>query len=556
MHKLLLLIAIPLFVCSPALGQAYKFEGHNLILQVPTNHKSATCAVRYAPPARVVRITDLDRSTTLNLKTCAGTGSVITQQSSAGASIRADARDYKWCFEGEDDKYLIEFQGDQFAPSIKYIWPATPGEDELGFYNVKDFGAAGDGRTDDTIAIQSALAYIASRNGGVLRFPDGDYIVGGTPGFEGLAVPSGIVIEGLNGLQTGAATNNIKRQNASRITLRGAARSLFRIGECVEQVTFRDIELFAENNNRTIGVEGVGAYSSAQGFQFERVAFTGFFRGIQVQGLPQTDLQWQFDYVKIKDSRFVFNTDAGIFVNSRNSDWRIQGVQFINPAKSRTQNAFSMHFERVGMVLIEDTFAGGFPGAIGGTFINILDSGSLTVIGSQAESVSESLVYNAVENPYAGDYSYPIMFINNIFGAPIVFKARRTLVSTATHYGANIFQAGPNLRVYSTGDRFCYDGLILGCTGGTKNNFDRATIMFMTGQPAEPNVPGHPTYFGGDVEFGDTVKMPSFRESALPRGKANGSMVYCDDCRRDTSPCKNGGSGAPAMVVGGAWSCL
>ncbi|MDH3493759.1 MAG: hypothetical protein OEM82_09435, partial [Acidobacteriota bacterium] len=157
---------------------------------------------------------------------------------------------------------------------------------------------------------------------------------------------------------------------------------------------------------------------------------------------------------------------------------------------------------------------------------------------------------------YAGDYSYPITFVNSVFGNSIVFKARRTFVSTGSLYGPNTFQAGPDVRVYSTGDRFCYDGLILGCAGGTKNNFDRATVVFMTGQIAERGVPGHPAVFGTDVEFGQPVRMPSFSSGSLPGGKSNGTMVYCEDCRRDTTPCRGGGSGAPAMVVSGSWSCL
>lgn len=50
--------------------------------------------------------------------------------------------------------------------------------------SVKDFGAVGDGVTDDTAAIQAALTYMASINGGTLLFPSGTYAltdVGGEP---------------------------------------------------------------------------------------------------------------------------------------------------------------------------------------------------------------------------------------------------------------------------------------------------------------------------------------------------------------------------------------
>lgn len=42
-------------------------------------------------------------------------------------------------------------------------------------YNVRDFGAKGDGRTDDTRAIQKAMDYLVDHGGGTLYFPNGKY---------------------------------------------------------------------------------------------------------------------------------------------------------------------------------------------------------------------------------------------------------------------------------------------------------------------------------------------------------------------------------------------
>ena len=48
-----------------------------------------------------------------------------------------------------------------------------------GVYNVKAaaYGAKGDGTTDDTAAIQSALNAAASAGGGIVFFPSGTYLV-------------------------------------------------------------------------------------------------------------------------------------------------------------------------------------------------------------------------------------------------------------------------------------------------------------------------------------------------------------------------------------------
>jgi hypothetical protein len=421
---------------------------------------------------------------------------------------------------------------------------------------VRDFGAVGDGSADDTFAIQSALAFVASRNGGILFFPEGDYHVGRDANFRGLTLPSGITIQGVAGLHSGAATNNLVKTNASRITLEGASRDLFRIGECTEKVAFKDIELLAVNQQNTVAVHALGAYNSSQDFDFENVAFSTFWRAIYAHGLPQTDLQWQFDYVHIDRCRFVGNTDAGIYTNIRNSDWRVQNSFFINPRRTATQRADSMYFERVAGVFIDNTAGGGFSQAVGGTFLNILDSSNVLVSHSQTESMTNSFIYNEINHPQAGDYTSPLTFLNSAFSDPIVFNARRTFVSIGNSYGPNTFKADDRLRVYSTGDRFCVDGYIAGCRGAVNKSFDRATVVFMTGQPGEGQVPGYPAIFGTDVQFNNPIKLPDFQQNALPQGKADGSLVYCANCRRSTTPCGSGGTGAPAMMVAGVWSCL
>lgn len=548
---LILLLAINSFAQN-------KFEGMNIILSVPTEHRGLTCALRYVPPTTAITITDLNPATPMKVSSCggpagfAGEGSSLTQSGATSATLKASQTDYKWCFQGEDKMYKLSFQGDTWTGPVTYNWIATPPERERGFYNIRDFGAKGDGTTDDTTAIRSAFAYIAWHNGGNLTFPEGDYVVTQT-----LALPSNITIQGVSGVESNAPTGNYTQRNSTRIKLRGKNLAMFRIGECTQSIVVKDIELFAESNENTYGVEGVGAYNSAQDFYFQRVTFHNFFRGIYAHGLEQTNLGWQFDYIRIDHCRFVYNRDAGIYVNSRNSDWTISDSLFQNPKKQPGWESNGMYFERVMMVLIQNSFGGGIAGNRGGTFISILDSAHTSIINCEAETVEYCLRYNAIDHPGAGDYSSPLFLANNLFGETVEFKARRTLVSTGNYYGGNTFKAGPLLRVYSTGDRFCLDGLIKpNCWGTPENGFDKATVIFRTGQPGEGTVKGYPTYFGTDVQFGAPPQMPPFPLNLLPPDKPNGSMVYCSNCRRNTTPCQAGGTGAPAMVVGGQWSCL
>ncbi len=546
-------IILTVFVLNTAAQN--RFEGFNLFIEAPTDQTVQSCAIRYASTDNNITIKDLNPATPMNIKACGGSSSTVSRESNTSAIARASSTDYRWCFEGEDKSYQISFDGDK-RQKIVYNWIANP-EQPTGRYNVRDFGAKGDSVTDDTIAIKSALAFIANQSGGILFFPPGDYLVGSLPDYQPIALPPGITIEGVSGIASNSPTNYLRTKSPSRITLAGKKRALFRIGECTHNVIIKSIELFALENDETYGVEAAGVITTSGETLFDQVSFHSFYRGIYVHGLPQNNLGWQFDYVKVKNSRFINNRDAGIYTNILNSNWKVEGCLFINPKRQAGQNADSMHFERTGMIMITDTFGGGYTTAYGGTFLSILDSGNTTVIGCQTEQMTNSFYYNEEKIQGAGDYSYPITFINNIFGR-VVFGAKRTFVSMGNLYAEKAFSAVEGVKVYSTGDRFCYDAVTLGCQSTTNmvGAFDKATILFTTGQPDERQIKGYPAQFGTDVEFNGSVRMPSLQLNVLPSGRQNGTMVYCTNCRRSTTPCQAGGNGAPAMVVNNEWSCL
>ena len=57
--------------------------------------------------------------------------------------------------------------------------------------NVMDHGAKGDGKTDDTAAIQKALDAASKQRGGIVDLPKGVYLVAGS-----LSIPAGVCLQG------------------------------------------------------------------------------------------------------------------------------------------------------------------------------------------------------------------------------------------------------------------------------------------------------------------------------------------------------------------------
>lgn len=108
--------------------------------------------------------------------------------------------------------------------------PGLPGGTDLGYFNVKDFGALGNGVHDDTTAIQAAMdatvaAFAHTPNvqtdgrGGTVFFPPGNYIVSSTLNMDS-------VYWGVNLLGCGGATTYYWGGAASQLTYTAATGSL------------------------------------------------------------------------------------------------------------------------------------------------------------------------------------------------------------------------------------------------------------------------------------------------------------------------------------------
>ena len=69
-------------------------------------------------------------------------------------------------------------------------------------FNVRDFGAKGDGATDDTAAFQKALETAGHAGGGIVFVPTGNYLIKGH-----LVVPDNVTLEGVFRAPTAGSQN-------------------------------------------------------------------------------------------------------------------------------------------------------------------------------------------------------------------------------------------------------------------------------------------------------------------------------------------------------------
>lgn len=88
-----------------------------------------------------------------------------------------------------------------------------------GWYNVKVYGATGDGSTDDTSAIQSAISAIPS-TGGTLYIPAGTYKISSAVELKSNLVVQGDGIDCTKIAQSGTSANGLHATNAANVDVR------------------------------------------------------------------------------------------------------------------------------------------------------------------------------------------------------------------------------------------------------------------------------------------------------------------------------------------------
>jgi hypothetical protein len=605
--KRFLPVLVLVAVCAVvAFGQeARRYEGYSFQLDAD---EGPQCAIKFLPNRPEVNSVLVYIAGT-NKQTPA-TGLTSCDESTVQGNRVGVNGLQKWCFQGPEEMYEVAFStGDSF------LW--YPLGRDTGFFNLLDFRpvkrtAAGKYEfstpVDYSKTFRNAMAMLASRQGGTLRVPDGDYIVGTTdgnardPNFRGITIPAGTTIEGASGVFSTPNANFPNRRSPTRIRLRNDKQAIFKIGNCANYITLRNLELVGNANTflegtrsttATYGVEAAGKWAksgaggeapnSAQFFSFENVTFQYFDIGLYVHNVDpdekcrpneQVCNAWQFDYVKVDHSVFL-NNRTGIYIDTFNTDWKISNSQF--SFVEAFAPGIGIRAKRVGTMLIEQSFGGGYnyTTEVGGTFIYIDTILAMTIVNSSAERTKRD-IYTV---PQGSVSSVMINSIGSVWNDRIELNGRLNFISTGNFYGARGIAASKDVTVTSTGDRFCYDPLVLpGQCGDARGNpvaehrFGDARVMFRTGRLPEgtgrDRLERQPNYFGYDVEINNGILQLdpniTFRDitafAAGGEGKprvSDGAIVYCKDCRRGPVCTQGtaGTDGAFAKRINGQWRC-
>lgn len=120
--------------------------------------------------------------------------------------------------------------------------------------SVKDYGAVGDGTTDDKSAIQAAINAVQAAGGGEVFFPEGTYLITGgiTGGWTGYSDRDGLIITANNVTLTGAGPGSILLQDSTNQTLLAIDGSLAQIAH----TSIRDLSFYGPVARHVITASG------------------------------------------------------------------------------------------------------------------------------------------------------------------------------------------------------------------------------------------------------------------------------------------------------------
>lgn len=285
---------------------------------------------------------------------------------------------------GSEQAYVVQGGVSKRAP-ISAISPA-PAAASVNWINVKNapYNATGNGSTDDTTAINAAIAAFNTAGKGVLYFPAGTYLTS--------AALTAITAIGI--IQGDGETNlnfdaGLTIQTGTLITCTSSSAALFTINS--QTLTIRDISL--QNTSGITPTAGAGilvtnATASNQKVDYRNIQVQGFFNDVDIR----EGACWVMDNAIILDPvqhgisiQNAVNNDAG--------DWSISNST-ISCQLARSPTGDAIHqTSSGGSKIVNLKINGNAPAPGGGKFvnglnINLITSSILLIVNTSIENYS------------------------------------------------------------------------------------------------------------------------------------------------------------------------
>ncbi|MEO7507333.1 MAG: glycosyl hydrolase family 28-related protein, partial [Pyrinomonadaceae bacterium] len=298
--------------------------------------------------------------------------------------------------------------------------------------NIKSLGARGDGQTDDTAAIRSAVAAAGKSGGGRVVIPPGTFRITAP-----IDLPSGVIIEG-----SGSAYNGF-----CQLLLTVPNQKVFTIGEGRRNIKIHDLEIKAQYASTSpfrlmagtiaIAAEGRNLNQPTIDVEFRGLTITGFDKGISVEG-SSAQGQWQFDHILVDHCSF-YDGRVGIYLNSVNSTfWKITHCNI-----GVLAGGYAIYINRSGPVTIDTTLSSGpvgyspsRPETMARAFVYLGGGQStVTIINGFGEGVE-----NFLEVAGQGTYTLPITVMGSLIGSKVLFHENVQYISIGNSYNAGSVQ--------------------------------------------------------------------------------------------------------------------
>lgn len=253
--------------------------------------------------------------------------------------------------------------------------------------SVKDFGAVGDGVTDDTTAIQSAINSVNLAGGGIILFQAGTYLISAT-----VLLKNNCTLQG-----SGIKTTTIKLANNSNVNIFEASGGQ-NDGVCIYDMTINGNQV----NNTAGGVYLVGA-SPSRGpcYQIERIRFTNIRTAIYGGGNRGAVTVAGSGWSVMKDCDFINNDYAQIALLWSATDSQVSGIYIGQNGFSYGGTSYGMWVTTAGVFFTNCYFGG----TQNGPQVRLFDASSnkfTSCIFDNAGSNNIEITGTSVDNSFIG----------------------------------------------------------------------------------------------------------------------------------------------------------